>query len=78
MSLRALCREMVVVKYQLEDAMDRDLRLAWLTANLTRAAKLPRLEHLKGPRTQSPKQHRRMLRILSEQHGIPLRTAHVH
>ena len=58
-----------------EYAHDRDMRLAWTVAALSRTQKLPKMETLFLRQTKAEQtlaDHRRAVQMLSEQYGIPL------
>jgi hypothetical protein len=77
--LRWLFRLLLVDQQHAQDASDRAMTSAWLTAMLTRSKKLPALKTLlaqakvRRDRPQSVGEQRAMLHMLSQQYGIPLR-----
>lgn len=59
-----------------QHARDREIVLAWNTAALSRAKKLPALKTLLAQshqKVQTMGEQRAMLALLSERYGIPLR-----
>ena len=74
---RELFREIALWVETRREQHNRDMTLAWQTANLTNAKKLPGLERLlvKPPeaKTQSPSEMRAMLQTLSERYGGKVR-----
>lgn len=70
--------ELVVRQRLQDDAYDRDVRVAYMTASLMKRDKLPKIETLYAKRerqTQNAKQQRGQVELLSQQYGIPLRPA---
>jgi len=63
-----------------EAAHDRAMRQAWITAALGRTDKMPKIDTLLTQRRkrQTPQEHLAMLRILSQQYGIPMRKVEAH
>lgn len=66
----------MVGKQALEDAHDRDARLAWLAEALHRQKRLPDVKTLlvKRHAQQTPRQMRTVLQLISEKYRIPLKT----
>jgi hypothetical protein len=78
LSHRELYREVVIWAEQQRASHNRDMTLAWQTANLTNAKKLPSLERLlvKSPeeRVQTTGDMKAMLFELSKRYGGKVRT----
>jgi hypothetical protein len=70
-----LFREFSAARQRLADQADRDIRLAWMTAALSRAKKLPPLPSLLSTRhrTQTPAEQLLVMRKISAVLGIPLK-----
>jgi hypothetical protein len=75
-TVKELVREFVVAAARARAAHDRDLRLAWSLAALSRTKRLPKLEQLlarRNPQGQTPREMAGVLEQLSAQYGMPLR-----
>lgn len=75
--MRQLCREFVVAKTRAIEEQERDVALAWYTANLVRAQKIPSLKELlrqlRPQRKQTRREQHAIVHQLSAQLGKPLK-----
>jgi hypothetical protein len=80
MTIRQLFREMASYRDRLSTEYDRDIRLAWHVAALSRSQKFPELKTLlsRGTQAAEKQSHREMrdnLEALSKLIGAPLQKA---
>jgi hypothetical protein len=72
--MRVLFRELAIAKQQRVDAFNRDVALAWRTANYSRAKRLPALrDELHAVTVQTPDESLTMLQAISARYGLPLK-----
>lgn len=79
---RELYREIVVWAETIRITHNRDMTLAWQTANLSHAKKLPPLTKYlvrePNPKTQTFAEQKSMLQMLSKRYGGKVRTVPMH